>query len=335
MSPPEVWGPPIWTLFHVLAEKINERAYPFYAGQLFSVIKNICSALPCPECTSDASIFLGKIKILDLKTKTDFKNMVYLFHNYVNAKKRKRLYNYSGLEVYKNYNIVNVFNRFISVYHTRGNMKLLAESFQRQNIIKTIRAWFSKNIMAFVPVQQPVNVIQPQIITEEENVIVNENIVVVEEVPVVPEVTVVSEEETPVTTEEVPIVTEEASVVTEEVPIVTEDVPIVTEEVPIVTEDVPVVTEDVPIVTEEVPIVTEEAHVTSEKQLVTEEQGVIEETVVSEELPVTSEEETIVTEEVSVVYEEETIISEETHVVTEEQVVIQSKPKRGRKKKTT
>ena len=34
MSPPEVWGPPIWTLFHVLAEKINERAYPFYAGQL-------------------------------------------------------------------------------------------------------------------------------------------------------------------------------------------------------------------------------------------------------------------------------------------------------------
>ena len=82
MSPPEVWGPPIWTLFHVLAEKINERAYPFYAGQLFSVIKNICSALPCPECTSDASIFLGKIKIQDLKTKNDFKNMVYLFHNY-------------------------------------------------------------------------------------------------------------------------------------------------------------------------------------------------------------------------------------------------------------
>ena len=183
MSPPEVWGPPIWTLFHVLAEKINERVYPFYAGQLFSVIKNICSALPCPECTSDASIFLGKIKIQDLKTKNDFKNMVYLFHNYVNAKKRKRLYNYSGLEIYKNYNIINVFNRFISVYHTRGNMKLLAESFQRQNIIKNIRAWFSKNIMAFAPVQEPVNIIQPQIVSEEENIVVVENIVV-QEIPV-------------------------------------------------------------------------------------------------------------------------------------------------------
>jgi hypothetical protein len=234
MSPPEVWGPPIWTLFHVLAEKINERMYPFYAGQLFSVIKNICSALPCPECTNDASIFLGKIKIQDLKTKLEFKNMVYLFHNYVNAKKRKPLYNYSSLEVYKKYNIINVFNRFISVYHTRGNMKLLAESFQRQNIVKNIREWFSKNIMAFIPIQEPVNVVQPQIVSEQENIVVNENVVVTEEVPVV-------SEETPSVTEEVPVVSEEVPVVTEEVPVVSEEVPVVTEEVPVVTEEVPVV----------------------------------------------------------------------------------------------
>jgi hypothetical protein len=155
MSPPEVWGPPIWTLFHVLAEQINEHMYPSYAGQLFNVVKHICSALPCPECTTDATIFLNKIKIHDLKTKEDFKKMIYIFHNYVNAKKRKPLFNYSSLEIYKKYNIITIFNRFISVYHTRGNMKLLAESFQRQNIIKHIKEWFSKNIMAFAPVQPP------------------------------------------------------------------------------------------------------------------------------------------------------------------------------------
>ena len=27
MSPPEVWGPPVWTLFHVLSEKITDNAY--------------------------------------------------------------------------------------------------------------------------------------------------------------------------------------------------------------------------------------------------------------------------------------------------------------------
>ena len=284
MSPPEVWGPPIWTLFHVLAEKINERAYPFYAGQLFSVIKNICSALPCPECTSDASIFLGKIKIQDLKTKVDFKNMVYFFHNYVNAKKRKRLYNYSGLEVYKKYNIVNVFNRFISVYHTRGNMKLLAESFQRQNIIKNLRAWFSKNIMAFAPVQEPVNIIQPQIVSEEENIVVVENIVV---------------EETPVTNPEEQVVTEET----------------------IVTDEIPVTNSEEQVVTEETPVVSEETVTNSEETIVSEEV-----TVVTEDTPVVSEEETVVSEETPLISEEQ--------VVTEEQIVIQSKPKKGRKKKT-
>ena len=293
MSPPEVWGPPIWTLFHVLAEKINERVYPFYAGQLFSVIKNICSALPCPECTSDASIFLGKIKIQDLKTKVDFKNMVYFFHNYVNAKKRKRLYNYSGLEVYKKYNIVNVFNRFISVYHTRGNMKLLAESFQRQNIIKNIRAWFTKNIMAFAPVQEPVNIIEAQIVAAEENIIV------VEETPVT------NSEETPVIIEETPVIIEETPVTN-------------SEETPVTN------SEETPVTNSEEPVTNSEEPVTSEEEVVNEQ------TIVTEE-PVTSEEE-VVNEETIVT--EEPVINEE-QVVTEEEVVIQSKPKRGRKKKTT
>ena len=88
MPPPEVWGPATWTLFHVLAEKVNEFVYPRIAGQIFDVIKRICSALPCPECAQDATIFLGKVRLHELRTKNDFKNMVYMFHNYVNAKKQ-------------------------------------------------------------------------------------------------------------------------------------------------------------------------------------------------------------------------------------------------------
>ena len=331
MSPPEVWGPPIWTLFHVLAEKINERAYPFYAGQLFSVIKNICSALPCPECTSDASIFLGKIKIQDLKTKNDFKNMVYLFHNYVNAKKRKRLYNYSSLDIYKNYNIVNVFNRFISVYHTRGNMKLLAESFQRQNIIKNLRAWFTKNIMAFVTVQEPNNIIQPQIVSEEENIIVIENIVVTEETPVVTEETPVTNSEEQVVIEETPLVNSEEQVVIEETPVTNSEEQVVTEETLVVTEETPVTnSQETPVVTEETPVTySQETPVVIEETIITEE-----ETIVTEEETVISEEETVISEEETVVSQETPLISEE-QVVNDEQVVIQPKPKRGRKKKTT
>jgi hypothetical protein len=168
MPPIELWGPATWTLFHVLAEKVNEHIYPRIAGQLFDVVKRICTALPCPECAQDATQFLAKIRVHDLKSKNDFKNLIYVFHNHVNVKKRKPLFKYVNLEVYKRYNIVSVFNRFISFYHTKGNMRLLAESFQRQLIVKNVREWFSRNICFFMQYHQPVpNVQEPDPISIE------------------------------------------------------------------------------------------------------------------------------------------------------------------------
>ena len=149
MSPPEIWGPPIWRLFHTLAEKINENSYPILSKSLFYIIVRICKYLPCPECSSDASNFLGKVKFENLKTKDSFKNMLYLFHNYVNSKKRKSLFNYSNIDVYKNFKLAPVVNHFISVYNTKGNMKLLSESFQRQFVIKEFKFWLTYNIKHF------------------------------------------------------------------------------------------------------------------------------------------------------------------------------------------
>jgi hypothetical protein len=351
MAPPEVWGPPIWTLFHVLAEKINEAVYPRYVGQLLNIMKIICSALPCPECTRDASSFLAKISLQNLKTKEDFKNMVYLFHNWVNAKKRKPLYNYSNLVIYKKYNIVYVFNRFISVYHTKGNMRLLAESFQRQNILKNVREWFSKNIYAFTPSQPENNILDTStdkscVVPEETPVVPEETPVVLEETPVVPEETPVVPEETPVVPEETPVVTEEMPVVTEEMPVVPEETQVVPEETPVVTEEIPVVTEEMPVVTEEMPVVPETPVVTEEMPVVTEVTQVVpEETpVVPEETPVVTEEMPVVTEETPVVEEDKSErisdeLTNEEQIVSEEQVVIedvveQPKPKKNRKKKS-
>jgi len=155
MSPPEVWGPPIWNLFHTLIEKVNENAYPYISRQLFNIIVRICKFLPCPECSNDATLFLAKLKIENLKTKHDLKNTFYLFHNYVNAKKRKPLFNYANINIYKRYKLIQIINNFILAYNTKGNMKLLAESFQRQFIVKDFKAWFSANIMAFFPPANP------------------------------------------------------------------------------------------------------------------------------------------------------------------------------------
>jgi hypothetical protein len=151
MSPPEVWGPAVWKLFHTFAEKINEADYPYVSQSLFKMIVRICKFLPCPECSTDASKFLAKIKMSDMKNKNDFRNTFYLFHNYVNAKKRKRLFNSANMPIYGKYRLIDVVNNFISKYHTKGNMKLLTESFQRQLVIKEFKGWFSSYIKAFVP----------------------------------------------------------------------------------------------------------------------------------------------------------------------------------------
>jgi hypothetical protein len=159
MSPPEVWGPAVWTLFHTLIEKMNPYAYPHVIGSMFGMMFRICKFLPCPECSADASNFLAKIKLNDYKTKDEFKNMLYLFHNYVNAKKRKPLYNYSNLGIYSSFNLVLVINNFISKYNTKGNMKLIAESFQRGFVIKHFISWFNGVKLAFI---QPAILNAPQ-----------------------------------------------------------------------------------------------------------------------------------------------------------------------------
>ena len=153
MPAPEIWGPPTWTLLHTLAEKIHEEDFNKLMPQMFGLIKRICAYLPCPDCSQHATHFLAKLKPEQIATKNDFKNMLYLFHNMVNAKKKKPLYNYANMSVYQNLNIVNVFNNFVSVYNTKGNMKLLAESFQRKLIVKELKRWIVNNINSFTPLK--------------------------------------------------------------------------------------------------------------------------------------------------------------------------------------
>ena len=75
--------------------------------------------------------------------------MLYVFHNQVNLRKQKPAFSYSGMDKYKNSNLVQVFNRFITVYHNKGNMKMLTETFQRQMVIQEFRKWMVRNISAF------------------------------------------------------------------------------------------------------------------------------------------------------------------------------------------
>jgi len=68
----------------------------------------------------------------------------------VNYRKKKPAFNQILLNKYEKMNVITAYNNFVSVYHTKGNMKLLAESFQRKLILKDFRQWFMNNISNFL-----------------------------------------------------------------------------------------------------------------------------------------------------------------------------------------
>jgi hypothetical protein len=149
MSPPEIWGPATWTLFHTLAEHMNDESI---IPQLFNNIKQICMFLPCPECSKDATIMLNQIDINKIKTKQGFIDLLFVFHNMVNKKKYKRMpVNYAEIQSkYANQDLLNVFTTFLTAYNTTGNFKLMAEEGQRKMIRANFGKWLFENRHFFV-----------------------------------------------------------------------------------------------------------------------------------------------------------------------------------------
>ena len=151
MSPPTAWGPPVWTLFHIFAEKINPDKFSELAPQLFVFIKRICSSLPCPDCSRHATAFLAQVNFNGIKNKEDLQNLLYIFHNVVNKRKNKPLFNRDQVSAsYADKNIIAAYNNFISVYQTRGNLKLLTDSFQRKMVVQDFKKWLVANIKYFI-----------------------------------------------------------------------------------------------------------------------------------------------------------------------------------------
>jgi len=197
-------------MFHTLIEKLNPDPiyYNIVAPRLLRYFVRICQFLPCPTCAEDAGRFLANISYENCNNKTSFKNTFYLFHNYVNRKNKKPLFNYESIDNYKNYELKNVVNHFLMVYNTRGNMQLLTQSFHRDLLIKEFKKWLQFYLKGFLTYDQNsiLNTIVPIVKIEEQEPVtetVTEPIVKIEEQePVTETVTdpiVKIEEQEPVT----------------------------------------------------------------------------------------------------------------------------------------
>lgn len=144
------WGEPFWILFHVLAEKIKESEFPRLRESLLNLVYTICSNLPCPDCTNHAVQYLNGINFNTIRTKEDFKMMMYNFHNAVNRRKDYPIFPKEGLEKYSRGNVIPIIENFMQYFLiNHKNFHLLADDIQRRRVSDGVRKWFKENIQAF------------------------------------------------------------------------------------------------------------------------------------------------------------------------------------------
>lgn len=150
---PSYWGPNTWVFMHTLAAKIKEESFLIIGPNLISVIMQICSNLPCPECAQHSKEFWGKVKTANIKNKTDLINLLYVFHNSVNKRRKSPQFRYESLNYYDKKNVIETYNTFAKTFNTRGNLQLINESFRRGLMVSSLRTWLITNVKHFEPPQ--------------------------------------------------------------------------------------------------------------------------------------------------------------------------------------
>ena len=135
----ELWGNTVWYLFHTMAEKIKEEEFLNNKTSIIEIIKLICYVLPCPECSSHASDIIKNINFTNMNNKEELKTFLFNFHNDVNKRLNKPIYNKDNLNIYKKANFNIIIKNFNIIFSQNSNIpQLMSVSFRRQKTLPTI-----------------------------------------------------------------------------------------------------------------------------------------------------------------------------------------------------
>jgi len=142
----KVWGPPTWNLLHCISEKIDESYFNNNKNTVLTIINSILIGLPCPECSSH-SLKLFNRYIRHITSKITLKKAIFLMHNEVNKKLKKKIQDLSILESYATYNMKTVLEKWVDVYKPVKNIpKLMYNNMQINIVKKNIIKYFQLNL---------------------------------------------------------------------------------------------------------------------------------------------------------------------------------------------
>lgn len=148
----QLWGNHIWYFMHCLAEKIKSEYFLEEKNNIIDIIKKISNNLPCPECSDHANTLLKKYNFKNINDKNQLKKFLYEFHNSINIKLNKPVFNYELLdETYKNSNIFIALHNINIILNTKINApKLMMGSMHRHSLSKYLVNYFIQNKIKYV-----------------------------------------------------------------------------------------------------------------------------------------------------------------------------------------
>lgn len=142
---PKIWGPVIWTLIHSLAYNINAEDKKSIQ-ELYYVISNMISSVPCPTCSSDGAAIIKTIPANRINTKTDIMNTLIYVHNRVNTKLSKPQFNPLDNESkYKNVNLVSYVNQYHHIMTQRKYNRDLMHGWRMKRCIAQFVSYMTNN----------------------------------------------------------------------------------------------------------------------------------------------------------------------------------------------
>jgi hypothetical protein len=151
------WGPPIWSLFHTVIEHAHEAAFDKVGQTIFIFINRICRLLPCPECQEHAKKYLSNQRV-NTGSKKVLREFIHKFHNMVNRYKKYNEPTIEILDQYREKNLIEVYNNFVKVFSSRGNIRMLADTMQRNMILKDFKTWLLINKETFYQPRRDTNI---------------------------------------------------------------------------------------------------------------------------------------------------------------------------------
>ena len=149
----DIWGPPTWEFIHNLADKIDEKCFDKVIINVWNNIITLIKNLPCKFCSQHAYGLLKKVNGKTIYNKNILKNLLFRFHNVVNAKLNKEILGEEIISKYEKIPIKESAYRLIISWRKVANKMTIHEFKNKFELLKTVddlKLWIINNKKIFI-----------------------------------------------------------------------------------------------------------------------------------------------------------------------------------------